>query len=36
MSSDRSWFAAWHDNTAEMLKMMEAFSKAREYCDVGL
>lgn len=36
MSSDRSWFAAWQDNTAEMLKMMDAFSKAREYWEVGL
>jgi hypothetical protein len=25
-SSWRFWYAAWHDSTAEMLKMMEAFS----------
>jgi hypothetical protein len=25
-SSARFWFAAWQDRTAEMLKMMEAFS----------
>lgn len=35
-SSERFWKAAWPDRTAEMLKMMLAFSKASEYCDVGL
>jgi hypothetical protein len=32
----RFWCAAWQERTAEMLKMMEAFSYASEYCDVGL
>jgi hypothetical protein len=36
LSSERFWFAAWHDRTAEMLKMTEAFSYAREYWEVGL
>ncbi len=35
-SSDLVWRAAWHDRTAEILKIMEAFSKAREYCEVAL
>ena len=35
-SSLRVWLAAWHDRTAEMLKMMEAFSNASEYCAVAL
>jgi hypothetical protein len=35
LSSDRFWLAAWQERTAEILKMMEAFSKASEYCDVG-
>ena len=35
-SSLRVWLAAWQDRTAEMLKMMEAFSKASEYCAVAL
>jgi hypothetical protein len=30
-SSWRFWCAAWHDRTADMLKMMLAFSYAREY-----
>lgn len=36
VSSDLGWFAAWQESTADMLKMMEAFSKAREYWEVGL
>jgi hypothetical protein len=35
-SSVRVWLAAWQDKTADMLKIMEAFSKASEYCDVAL
>jgi hypothetical protein len=35
-SSWRFWWAAWQERTAEMLKMMEAFSYASEYCEVGL
>jgi hypothetical protein len=35
-SSVRIWLAAWQDRTAEMLKMMEAFSNANEYCAVAL
>lgn len=36
VSSDRLWFAAWQDRTAEMLNMMEAFSYASEYWEVAL
>jgi hypothetical protein len=36
VSSDRDWFAAWHESTADMLKIIDAFSYAREYWDVGL
>lgn len=35
-SSDRVWKAAWQERTADMLKMIEAFSKASEYCAVDL
>ena len=35
-SSDRFWLAAWQECTAEMLKIIDAFSKASEYCDVDL
>lgn len=35
-SSVRVWLAAWQDRTAEMLKMMDAFSNANEYCAVAL
>lgn len=28
--------AAWHERTAEILKIIEAFSKASEYWAVGL
>ena len=35
LSSDRFWLAAWQDSTAEMLNMMEAFSKAKENWEVG-
>jgi len=36
VSSNRFWCAAWHERTAEMLNIMEAFSYAREYCEVAL
>jgi len=35
-SSLRAWWAAWQDSTADILKIMEAFSKASECCDVAL
>ena len=35
-SSERAWWAAWQDRTADMLKIMEAFSKASEYWEVDL
>jgi len=30
-SSERVWKAAWQDSTADILKIIEAFSYAREY-----
>jgi hypothetical protein len=35
LSSVRFWFAAWQERTAEILKIIEAFSKANEYWEVG-
>jgi hypothetical protein len=35
-SSDRVWCAAWQDKTAEMLNIIDAFSYAKEYWEVGL
>jgi len=35
-SSERVWWAAWQDRTAEILNIIEAFSKAREYWAVDL